>query len=88
MSEDEDDDDEDVDYSRETEIRFAPSDGVVVRDLFNAMQECNKLHSCEDDDMVSEDSEEEDEDANGQDSGDVDMAVNGNHVPGQFDDAE
>lgn len=38
------DSDEDEDFCDECEIRFAPPGGTDVKDVFNVIQDCNKLH--------------------------------------------
>lgn len=44
MISDEGDSDADEDFCDECEIRFAPPGGTDVKDVFNIIQECNKLH--------------------------------------------
>lgn len=48
--EDESNSDYDEDYSKEAEIRFAPSQGTNVHDLFDCIQDCNRLHPVPNDD--------------------------------------
>ncbi|XKL60787.1 hypothetical protein PGB90_007844 [Kerria lacca] len=77
--------DSDEDDSNETEVRFAPPGGVDVHDLFNVIQECNKLHPNENDDMVSDSNEDNSEDDSGLEN---DNILNGNVDHEQFEDAE